>query len=514
MTIFKNLKDISGSHTESENKVFQKLLTDWLAHAQTAFETGDVDLLVDLFDQEDQPKVLIIGAGQSGLMLGARLKLLGLSTLIVDKNQRTGDSWRKRYHSLCLHDPIWADHFPYMSYPENWPIYIPKDKLAGWFEYYAEAMELSIWNESTVQPGSSSYDPSTGTWSVEVIRPSGSRTLHPRFLVMATGLNGAPRWPDNFPMDPFTGTLLHSSAFKTGEEWKGKKAVVIGACNSAHDIAAELWVNGAASVTMVQRSSTYVMSSEHGLKGILKGSYEEDGPPIQDADLGFTSLPLNLLEKIHTNATEQTTKLDHSLLESLKKVGFKLDPCPAGLLMKFFRKGGGYYIDVGCSGLLAERKIKLKQGVEVQELTSNGVKFEDGEEIEADLVVCATGYSSFHDTIKSILGPHVSDSLGPIWGSDSQGELPGVWRLSGHPAFWVMCGNLTLARCFSKHVATQIQLQELGLYDKNFSGRLNKRYKYEEGLEEIRLGKSIYYLSNLTLTHDPHKIKIVSTCEV
>ncbi|EGG03716.1 uncharacterized protein MELLADRAFT_89949 [Melampsora larici-populina 98AG31] len=435
---------------------------------------------IECFGISAQPTVMIIGAGQSGLMLAARLKLLGLSTLIVDKNQRTGDSWRKRYHSLCLHDPIWADHFPYMSYPDNWPIYMPKDKLAGWFEYYAEAMELSIWNESTVQQGSSSYDPTTGTWSVEVIRPTGSRTLHPRFLVMATGLNGAPRWPDNFPMDSFTGTLVHSSAFNTGEEWKGKHAVVIGACNSAHDIAAELWVNGAASVTMVQRSNTYVMSSEHGLKGLLKGSYEEDGPAIQDADLGFTSLPLNLLEKIHTKATEETTRLDHSLLESLKNVGFKLDPCPAGLLMKFFRKGGGYYIDVGCSALLAERKIQLKQGVEVEELTPHGVKFADGEEIEADLVVCATGYSSFHDTIRSILGPQVSEKLGPIWGADSQGELPGVWRLSGHPAFWVMCGNLTLARCFSKHVATQILLQELGLCDKNFSGRLGKSY-FKEG---------------------------------
>ncbi|EGG06740.1 uncharacterized protein MELLADRAFT_86364 [Melampsora larici-populina 98AG31] len=82
-----------------------------------------------------QPTVMIIGAGQSVLMLAACSKLLGLSTLIVNKNQQTGDSWQKRYHSLCLHNPIWADHFPYMSYPDNWPIYIPKDKLAGWFEY-------------------------------------------------------------------------------------------------------------------------------------------------------------------------------------------------------------------------------------------------------------------------------------------------------------------------------------------------------------------------------------------
>lgn len=158
---------------------------------------------------------------------------------------------------------IWADHFPYMPFPDNWPVFIPKDKLANWLQHYADSMELSIWLKTTIQEGTTpTYHPESGTWSLQLKRPSGIVTLTPSYVVMATGLNGAPHWPQNVSMKHFEGTLLHSSDYKTGKAFKGQRVVVIGACNSAHDIAADLWVNGAASVTMVQRSSTYVLSRQ------------------------------------------------------------------------------------------------------------------------------------------------------------------------------------------------------------------------------------------------------------
>ena len=91
------------------------------------------------------PEVLVIGAGQSGLMAAARLQQLNVCTLLVDKSQRLGDVWRKRYRSLKLHNEICMNHFPYLQFPENWPVYIPKDKLADWFEFYASSMELNVW---------------------------------------------------------------------------------------------------------------------------------------------------------------------------------------------------------------------------------------------------------------------------------------------------------------------------------------------------------------------------------
>src|SRR3954451_15859446 len=98
---------------------------------------------------ETQPEVVIIGGGQGGIALGARLRQLGVPTIIVERNERPGDSWRKRYKSLCLHDPVWYDHLPYIKFPENWPVFSPKDKIGDWLEMYVKVMELNYWSSTT-----------------------------------------------------------------------------------------------------------------------------------------------------------------------------------------------------------------------------------------------------------------------------------------------------------------------------------------------------------------------------
>ena len=95
---------------------------------------------------ETQPYVLIVGGGQGGIALGARLRQLGVPTIIVDKHPRPGDQWRKRYKSLCLHDPVWYDHLPYLKFPENWPVFSPKDKIGDWLESYTRVMEVPYWS--------------------------------------------------------------------------------------------------------------------------------------------------------------------------------------------------------------------------------------------------------------------------------------------------------------------------------------------------------------------------------
>ena len=96
---------------------------------------------------------MIVGGGQGGIALGARLRQLDVPTIIVERNERPGDSWRKRYKSLCLHDPVWYDHLPYIKFPENWPVFSPKDKIGDWLEMYTKVMELNYWGSSTVQVG-------------------------------------------------------------------------------------------------------------------------------------------------------------------------------------------------------------------------------------------------------------------------------------------------------------------------------------------------------------------------
>ena len=141
-----------------------------------------------------QPYVVVIGGGQGGIALGARLRQLGVPAIVVDRHARPGDQWRKRYKSLCLHDPVWYDHLPYLPFPQNWPVFSPKDKIGDWLEIYTRVMELPYW--STRPPACRRRSTRRGKrWTVEVDRDGERVTLRPAQLVLATGMSGKPNVP-------------------------------------------------------------------------------------------------------------------------------------------------------------------------------------------------------------------------------------------------------------------------------------------------------------------------------
>ena len=374
-----------------------------------------------------------------------------------------------RYHQLVLHDPVWYDHLPYIPFPAHWPVFTPKDKLAEWFESYARLLELNVWTQTSIK--SAKWDGEKRQWTVMLERKKAdstveTRTLHPRHVIQATGHSGEMQFPKIKGMDAFKGdNLCHSSQFKGAKpNSEGKKAIVVGCCNSGHDIAQDFYEHGY-DVTIVQRSSTYVMSSKDGLDVLLKGLYEEGGPDTEDADLMFMSVPNAMLKRKHLDATKEISRRDAKLLEGLTKAGFKLDQGPddSGFFMKYFQRGGGYYIDVGCSQLIVDGKIKVKQGQEITEVKAHGLLFADGEELPADEIVFATGYQNMRGTARRIFGDELADQVKDVWGFDEEGELRTMWRRTGHPGFWFFGGNLALCRYFSRMLALQIKAIEEGI---------------------------------------------------
>jgi putative flavoprotein involved in K+ transport len=144
---------------------------------------------------ERDPVVLVVGGGQAGLSIAARLTQLQVDTLIVDREQRIGDNWRNRYHALTLHNQVHVNHLPYMPFPPSWPTYIPKDKLAGWFEAYVESMELNYWTATEFEGGA--YVENEERWSVVLRMADGTkRKMRPRHVVMATGVSGIPNFAE------------------------------------------------------------------------------------------------------------------------------------------------------------------------------------------------------------------------------------------------------------------------------------------------------------------------------
>jgi putative flavoprotein involved in K+ transport len=422
-----------------------------------------------------QPYVLIVGGGQGGIALGARLKQLGVPTLIVERNARAGDSWRKRYKSLCLHDPVWYDHLPYLPFPDTWPVFSPKDKIGDWLEMYTKVMELDYWTSSEVT--GAAFDEASGTWTVTVRRGGETLTLHPRQLVLATGMSGVPNVPAFPGADRFRGVQVHSSQHAGGDGWAGKRVVVIGSNNSAHDICADLWEHGA-DVTMVQRTSTHVIRSETLMELALGALYSEDaverGITTDTADLIFASIPYRILPDIQRPAAEEAARRDADFYDRLRKAGFLVDfgDDGSGLFMKYLRRGSGYYIDVGASELIADGRVKLRSGVQVTGLGETGVLLDDGSELPADLVVYATGYGSMNGWAAKIISQEVADRVGKCWGLGSgttkdpgpwEGELRNMWKPTRQPGLWFHGGNLHQSRHYSQFLALQLKARQEGI---------------------------------------------------
>ncbi|MFK0386546.1 NAD(P)/FAD-dependent oxidoreductase [Agrobacterium sp. NPDC090273] len=422
-----------------------------------------------------QPYVVIIGGGQGGVALGARLRQLGVPAIIIEKNERPGDSWRKRYKSLCLHDPVWYDHLPYIPFPENWPVFTPKDKVGDWLEMYTKVMELNYWGSTTCK--SASYDDAAREWTVVVERNGEDVVLRPKQLVLATGMSGKANVPKIPGQDLFKGEQQHSSQHPGPDAYAGKKVVVIGSNNSAHDICAALWEAGA-DVTMLQRSSTHIVRSDSLMEIGLGDLYSERavaaGMTTRKADLIFASLPYRIMHEFQIPLYDRMREKDADFYAALEKAGFMLDwgADGSGLFMKYLRRGSGYYIDVGACDLVIDGSIKLKSGSDVSHLTEDAVVLQDGSELKADLVVYATGYGSMNGWAADLISKDVADKVGKCWGLGSdtpkdpgpwEGEQRNMWKPTQQEALWFHGGNLHQSRHYSQYLSLQLKARQVGL---------------------------------------------------
>ncbi|MBR0796946.1 NAD(P)/FAD-dependent oxidoreductase [Bradyrhizobium jicamae] len=422
---------------------------NWLDQRKASADYADRD-----------PDVLVVGGGQAGLAIAARLKQLEIDALIVDREARVGDNWRKRYHALTLHNQVQVNHMPYMPFPPNWPVYIPKDKLANWFESYVDAMELNFWTGTEFAGGS--YDEAQGHWKVELRRADGTtRMMQPRHVVMATGVSGIPNRPEIAGLKNFAGKVVHSSGYEDGEDWQGKRALVIGTGNSGHDIAQDLHSSGA-EVTLVQRSSTLITNIEPSAQ-LAYAAYNEG--TLEDNDLIATSMPLPLARRSHVLMTEQSKELDKPLLDGLVRAGFRLDfgEGGTGWQFKYLTRGGGYYFNVGCSDLVASGAIKLKQFSDIDTFVPEGARLKSGETIAADLIVLATGYRPQEELVKRLFGEAMADRVGPIWGFGDGQELRNMYTRTSQPGLWFIAGSLAQCRINSQYLALQVKAIEVGL---------------------------------------------------
>lgn len=456
LTAMKELKAFPELHRMERRRelppVPERGLQNWQDEREAARAFRDRD-----------PEVVIVGAGMAGIMTAARLQQLDIPTLIVDRMDRVGDVWRKRYHSLTLHNEVCTNHFPYLPFPDTWPVYIPKDKLANWMEFYADAMELNVWNRTNFLGGT--YD-ADKRWTVRVERADGGvRTLRPAHVILAVGVSGLPSMP-RFPgQDSFRGPIVHSSGDIDALDVNGRAVLVVGTGTSGHDVAQDLYLRGA-NVTMLQRSSTTVVSLEPSSIRVHELYKRNEGlRPIGEIDMMAHAIPFDLTKRLHVALSHSMQEDDRALLDGLRKIGFLLDngEDDTGYFMKLLRYQSGYYLDIGCSQLLIDGKIKLKSGVGIERLGAHEAIFTDGTALETDILVLATGYEPLQERVRAMFGDEVADRVGPIYGIGDDGELRNMFSRTAQDGFYFVGGGFMGCRAYTHYTARLIKARIEGL---------------------------------------------------
>lgn len=197
-----------------------------------------------------------------------------------------------------------------------------------------------------------------------------------------------------------------------------------------------------------------------------EGMYEEGGPPLDDADVFGNSLPNAVQFALNVGLTSRIKAVEKENLDGLARAGFEVDfgHDGSGIYRKYITRGGGYYIDVGCSQLIIDGKIQVVRSAEgIKGFEEDGLVLADGRKVEADVVVLATGYANMRTSVEQAFGKAEADKCKDVWDLDEEGEINAMWRPSGHPGLWFLGGNLALCRIMSRFLAMQIKARQVGL---------------------------------------------------
>ena len=433
--------------------------------------------------------IVIIGGGQAGLSLAARLQYLDIPYVVLESGSKPGIAWRKRYPSLHLHDPVWYNHMPYLPFPETWPMLCPRNKIADWMEFYAIVLDLHVQTNQKVTNVVKSNN--NGEWIVkmqetkkndddnEVASTTTTRkTIRAKHVVFATGNSSHPRIP-KLP-GIFYGVQIHSSQYRGGREFSNKNVVVVGSNNSGFDIVQDLWEQGAKHVTMIQRSPSLVVSTESVLKHGLGPLYRQDAPlHHEDADLVATAMPYKLLLPRWSSVTSMMKETDAELHEGLIAAGYRLDfgPNGTGVFAKSATEGGGFYINMGAAELVINGDVSIRYAT-VSRLQEDGIVIVDQdtqqeEFLQADVIVYATGFHTMDSWVADLCGEEISNRMGRTWGlgygkrphkdpGPWEGELRNMWKPTTVEGLWFHGGNLAQSRHYSRFLALQLAARYLG----------------------------------------------------
>ncbi|GAA0142722.1 oxygenase [Lithospermum erythrorhizon] len=314
---------------------------------------------------------VIVGAGPSGLAVGACLKEQGTPFVILERSDCIASLWQKRtYDRLKLHLPKQFCQLPKLPFPENYPEYPNKKQFVDYLESYARHFDINPQFNESVQ--SAQYDEAFDLWRVNTVSTDGSEVEYIcQWLIVATGENAEKVFPEIDGLRDFQGEIIHASDYKSGKKYEGKKVLVVGCGNSGMEVSLDL-CNHNAKPHMVVRSAVHVLPRE--IMG--KSTFEL-------AILLMKWLPLFLVDKILLICA-------WFIFGNTKNYGLR-KPVEGPLELKN-TKGKTPVLDIGAIERIRSGEIKVVPGI--KKFSKNNVELVNGESLEIDAVVMATGYRS------------------------------------------------------------------------------------------------------------------------
>ena len=406
---------------------------------------------------------IVVGAGMAGLSMCARLQALGISYIALESYSKIGSNWSERYESFKLHTSRASSHMPCeTTWPaDKYPYFLSGKHLAEGYQRYVKNYGLNVQTSSRVEKAI--WNKQDNTWIVTIKSKSGIEIMRARHLVLAVGAGGSvPKMPVLPGREEFHGTVLHSVEYRNAQEWKGKKGVIIGTANTAHDVAEDMLDAGLNSVTMVQRNATPIFPISY-YRSAMDGVYNDEMPTAQSDRLWLTATPSPITRLLILQLLTHLASQDGEYFDALDRAGFKnVRVCDLSHIL--FERFGGHYLDVGASAKVAQGLIKIKSDALLTGFTKHGLQFSDGSTLDADVVVFATGFEGNMRIIASkLLEEEVADNLDDFMHFDAEGEVIGAWKPMKQPNIWYAGGDITQARLFSRFLALEIKAELEGV---------------------------------------------------
>ena len=421
-----------------------------------------------------QPYVVIVGGGQGAIGLGARLRMLGVPTIIVEKNARPGDSWRNRYKSLCLHDPVWYDHMPYLPFPPNWPVFSPKDKIGDWLEMYTKIMELNYWGSTTCKKAR--FDEAEKEWKSSSSATDKEITLRPKHLVLATGMSAKPNMPKFPGMDALQGrpaSFLEASGAGRlcGQEGGHHRLEQFGPRHRGGAVGERRRRDDGAALLDPHRALGHADGHRPQRALLREGGEVRHRPPPRRSHLRLD--PLSHPARVPDPALSADEGARRGVLRRPRKGGLLARLGPR-------RLGPVHEVPAPRLGLLHRRRREPARHRRQDQAQArpgrgdhrDGVKLDDGTELPADLIVYATGYGSMNGWAADLISQEVADKVGKVWGLGSdtpkdpgpwEGEQRNMWKPTQQEALWFHGGNLHQSRHYSQFLALQLKARMEGI---------------------------------------------------